>query len=78
MFLHLSFGHLVNTDEVIAIAAMNSETIQKDISQKKKENKVTDLSHGRKAKSAIFMSNGIIILTVISTDTIAKRLGVTM
>lgn len=73
--VHVGFHNFIAIDRVYVLLPSDSAVCKRIIRQAKNEGFITDMTAGRRAKAAIIMDNGHIVLTAISPQTIGKWLG---
>lgn len=72
--VNLGLESMVLKDQIVVIAKPDTAPIRRLISEYEKENKVINVTRGRKTRSVIFTNAGYIILSPLRTKTIAERL----
>ena len=73
-FLNIGFGNMVSVDRIITIASPDSAPIKRLVQDAKEENRVIDVSCGRRTRAVIITDSDHVILSAIQTETIANRL----
>ena len=73
-FLNIGFGNMVSVDRIITIASPDSAPIKRLVQDAKEENRVIDVSCGRRTRAVIVTDSDHVILSAIQTETIANRL----
>ncbi len=68
----VGFGNAVSKEKVIAVLNPKSAPIVRFRDEMKKENRIIDITHGRKTRS-IIVTEKYILLSAISFDTIIER-----
>lgn len=71
--LNLGFGNHVVSNKVIVIASPSSAPIKRLKTEAKKENRLIDVTEGRKTRSIIITNSNHIILSAIQPETISQR-----
>ena len=74
-FINIGFGNMVSAGRIIAIAAPDSAPIKRLVQDAKEENRVIDVSCGRRTRSVIITDSEHIILSAIQAETITNRLA---
>jgi hypothetical protein len=64
---------MVSKDRIVVIAKPDTAPIRRIISELEKENKVINLTRGRKTRAVVFTDAGYVILSPLRTRTIAER-----
>lgn len=73
--ISLGHGNYIAADIICAIGVVSSAPIKRKLEEAKKNNKILDMTFGRRTKSVIFTSDGTIILCGLTTDTLSKRIN---
>ena len=73
-FINIGFGNMVSAGRIVAIASPDSAPIKRLVQDAKEENRVIDVSCGRRTRSVIITDSEHVILSAIQTETIAARL----
>lgn len=73
MLMNIGFGNMINTQKVISVVSTEAAPIKRMIQTAKDEGKAVDATCGRKTKSVLVMESGHLILSALSTETIAAR-----
>ena len=74
-FVNIGFGNMVSASRIIAIASPDSAPIKRLVSDAKDENRVIDVSCGRRTRSVIITDSEHVILSAIQAETITNRLA---
>ena len=72
--INIGFNSIIPKHRIIGIDETGSSPIKRMIKRAKDENRVIDVSHGRKVKSVIWLDNGTVYLSSISVATLANRM----
>jgi len=73
-FVHIGFDNIIAMNRVIVILSPTQQPIKRLIQEARNEGRLIDATHARKAKAAVVMDTGHIVLAAISAETIARRL----
>ena len=73
-FINIGFGNMVSAGRIITIASPDSAPIKRLVQDAKEENRVIDVSCGRRTRSVIITDSDHVILSAIQAETIANRL----
>lgn len=73
--LNVGFYNFVLTDKIIAMISSESAPMRRLIQTLRKSGDLIDATQGRRTKSIIFTGGGQVIISAISQETLAKRLG---
>jgi regulator of extracellular matrix RemA (YlzA/DUF370 family) len=71
--LNIGFGNTVVADRVVAIVSPNSAPMKRLKDQARDENRLVDVTHGRRTRSIIVMDSNHIFLSAIQAETISQR-----
>ena len=74
-FINIGFGNMVSAGRIVAIASPDSAPIKRLVQDAKEENRVIDVSCGRRTRSVIITDSEHVILSAIQAETIANRLA---
>ena len=74
-FINIGFGNMVSANRIIAIASPDSAPIKRLVQDAKEENRVIDVSCGRRTRSVIITDSEHVILSAIQAETITNRLA---
>lgn len=72
--VHLGSGQFLDTKCIVAVASPASFSIKRAVKRATVKGELTDMTHGRKTRSVIFVADGRIFLTSRAPDIIAGRL----
>ncbi len=75
--LNIGFGNLVSSERVISVVAPDSAPVKRLMQDARDRGTLIDASCGRKTKSVLIMDSDHVVLSALSTDTIASRAGFT-
>ncbi len=73
-FINIGFGNMVSAGRIIAIAGPDSAPIKRLVQDAKDDNRVIDVSCGRRTRAVIIMDSEHVILSAIQAETITNRL----
>ncbi len=74
-FINVGFGNMVAAGHIIAIAAPDSAPIKRLVQDAKEDNRVIDVSCGRRTRAVIITDSEHVILSAIQSETITNRLS---
>ena len=75
--IHVGYGSIVNADRVIAILGADSAPIKRAIQEARDSGRLIDATYGRKTASVLIMDSDHVVLSALSTEKLAPRLGMT-
>ena len=73
-FINIGFGNMVSAGRIVAIAAPDSAPIKRLVQDAKEDNRVIDVSCGRRTRAVIITDSEHVILSAIQAETITNRL----
>ncbi len=73
--IHIGFDNIIAMNRVIAMLSPNQQPTKRLIREARNKDTLIDATHARKAKAAIIVDTGHIILAAISPEAIARRLA---
>lgn len=73
--LNVGFYNYVLTDKIVAMVSSESAPMRRLVQNLRKTGNLIDATQGRRTKSVIFTTGDAVVLSAISQETLAKRLG---
>ena len=73
-FINIGFGNMVSAGRIVAIASPDSAPIKRLVQDAKEDNRVIDVSCGRRTRAVIITDSEHVILSAIQAETITNRL----
>ena len=74
-FINIGFGNMVSVGRIVAIAAPDSAPIKRLVQDAKEDDRVIDVSCGRRTRAVIITYSDHVILSAIQAETITNRLA---
>ena len=74
-FINIGFGNMVSANRIVAIACPDSAPIKRLVQDAKDDNRVIDVSCGRRTRAVIITDSDHVILSAIQAETITNRLA---
>ena len=74
-FINIGFGNMVSAGRIVAIASPDSAPVKRLVQDAKEDNRVIDVSCGRRTRSVIITDSEHVILSAIQAETITNRLA---
>ena len=74
-FINIGFGNMVSAGRIVAIAGPDSAPIKRLVQDAKEDDRVIDVSCGRRTRAVIITDSDHVILSAIQTETITNRLS---
>ena len=72
-FINIGFSNLVAANRIVAIANPDSAPIKRLVQDAKDDNRIIDVSCGRRTRAVIITDSEHVILSAIQSETIANR-----
>ena len=73
--INIGFGNLVSAQRLISIVGPDSAPVKRLIQESRDRGMLIDATYGRKTASVLIMDSDHVILSALSTDKLAPRLG---
>ena len=73
-FINIGFGNMVSAGRIVAIACPDSAPVKRLVQDARDDNRVIDVSCGRRTRAVIITDSEHVILSAIQTETITNRL----
>ena len=73
--INIGFGNMVSANRIVAIAAPDSAPVKRLVQDAKEDNRVIDVSCGRRTRAVIITDSDHVILSAIQAETITNRLA---
>ena len=74
-FINIGFGNMVSANRIVAIAGPDSAPIKRLVQDAKEDDRVIDVSCGRRTRAVIITDSDHVILSAIQTETLTNRLS---
>ena len=74
-FVNIGFGNMVSANRIVAIACPDSAPIKRLVQDAKEDDRVIDVSCGRRTRAVIITDSDHVILSAIQAETITNRLA---
>ena len=74
-FINIGFSNLVAANRIVAIANPDSAPIKRLVQDAKDDNRIIDVSCGRRTRAVIITDSEHVILSAIQPETISNRLS---
>ena len=74
-FINIGFGNMVSAGRIVAIAGPDSAPIKLLVQDAKEDDRVIDVSCGRRTRAVIITDSDHVILSAIQAETITNRLA---
>ena len=73
--INIGFGNMVNGDKIISMVSTDAAPIKRMIQNARDEGMAVDATCGRRTRTVLVMESGHLVLSALTTDTIAARWG---
>ena len=73
--VNIGFGNVIHAERVITIVSPDSAPIKRMVQEGKERGTVIDASFGRKTRAVIVTDSDHIILSYLTVETLAGRIG---
>ena len=74
-FINIGFGNMVSASRIVAIAGPDSAPIKRLVQDAKEDDRVIDVSCGRRPRAVLITDSDHVILSAIQAETITNRLA---
>ena len=75
--INIGFGNLISAQRLVAIVAPDSAPIKRLVQEARDRGMLIDATYGRKTASVLMMDSDHVILSALSAEKMAPRLGLT-
>lgn len=72
--LHVGYNNYVLLDKLLGIHIVDSIPVRRMISEAERNLKVMDSTTGKKTRSVLFLTGGLLVLSAIDSETLANRI----
>lgn len=76
--INIGFGNLVSAQRLLAVVSPESAPIKRLIQEARDRGMLIDATYGRKTASVLIMDSDHVVLSALSTERLAPRMGVNM
>ena len=73
--INIGFGNLVSSQRLLAIVSPDSAPIKRLIQESRDRGMLIDATYGRKTAAVLIMDSDHVVLSALSTEKMAPRLG---
>ena len=73
--INIGFGNLVSSQRLLAIVSPDSAPIKRVIQEARDRGMLIDATYGRKTAAVLIMDSDHVVLSALSTEKMAPRLG---
>ena len=76
--VNLGFGSLISVERLIAVVSPDSAPVKRLVQEARDRGMLIDATFGRKTASVFIMDSDHVVLSALSTEKMAPRLGLTV
>ena len=76
--VNIGFGSLISVDRLIAVVSPDSAPVKRLVQEARDRGMLIDATLGRKTASVFIMDSDHVVLSALSTEKMAPRLGLTV
>lgn len=76
--VNIGFGSLISVDRLIAVVSPDSAPVKRLVQEARDRGMLIDATFGRKTASVFIMDSDHVVLSALSTEIMAPRLGLTV
>ena len=76
--VNIGFGSLISAERLIAVVSPDSAPVKRLVQEARDRGMLIDATFGRKTASVFIMDSDHVVLSALSTDKMAPRLGLTV
>ena len=73
--INIGFGSFISADRLVSVLSPESAPIKRMVQDARERGSLIDASYGRKTRSILVTDGGYIILSALTSETVAERLG---
>ncbi len=73
--INVGFGNTVMVERIVAVINTGSSPARKLKEQAKKENRLIDVTEGRRTRSILVLDSNHVVLSSVQSDTIGQRMA---
>ena len=75
--INIGFGNLISAQRLIAIVSPDSAPVKRLIQESRDSGMLIDATYGRKTAAVLIMDSDHVVLSALSAEKLAPRLGMT-
>ena len=76
--VNIGFGSLISVERLIAVVSPDSAPVKRLVQEARDRGMLIDATFGRKTASVFIMDSDNVVLSALSTEKMAPRLGLTV
>ncbi len=70
----IGYGNYVSSGRILAAVVPDSAPVRRAVSEGRRTGRVVDATAGHRTRSVLFMDTGQLVLSALSTETLASRI----
>ena len=74
--INIGFSNMISASRLISVVGPESALIKRMVQEAKERGMLIDATYGRKTASVLIMDSDHIVLSAVSTEKLAEKLGV--
>ena len=74
--INIGFSNMISASRLISVVGPESAPIKRMVQEAKERGMLIDATYGRKTASVLIMDSDHIVLSAVSTEKLAEKLGV--
>ena len=75
--VNIGFGNFIARERLVAVVTPDSAPIKRLVQESRERGMLIDATYGRKTASVLIMDSDHVVLSALSTEKLAPRLGMT-
>ena len=75
-FINIGFGSLLSAERMVAVVSPDSAPVKRLVQESRERGMLIDATYGRKTASIFIMDSDHVVLSALSAEKLAARLGV--
>ena len=76
--VNIGFGSFISAERLVSVLSPDSAPIKRMIQDARERGNLIDASYGRRTRSVLVTDGGFIILSSLTSENLAERLGYTV
>lgn len=77
MLVNIGFGSFVSSERLVGVLSPDSAPIKRMVQDSRERGRLIDASYGRKTRSVLVTDGGCVILSALTSEALAERMGYT-
>ncbi len=69
----IGYGNYVSSGRILAAVVPDSAPVRRAVSEGRRQSRVVDATAGHRTRTVLFMDTGQLVLSALSTETLANR-----